>query len=92
MTEPSLERWKEISLVFENKANFPNCLGAVDGKHVRLVRPQHSGSLFMNYKHFFSVCLMAICDANYCFTFIDVGAYGRNCDSAVFQNIYFGVR
>lgn len=89
MTEPSLERWKEISLVFENKANFPNCLGAVDGKHVRLVRPQHSGSLFMNYKHFFSVCLMAICDANYCFTFIDVGAYGRNCDSTVFRNSLF---
>jgi hypothetical protein len=39
MVEPSLERWKEISLVFESKANFPNCLWAVDGKHIRLVKP-----------------------------------------------------
>ncbi|CAI6371886.1 unnamed protein product [Macrosiphum euphorbiae] len=32
---------------------------------------------------------MAICDANYCFTFIDVGAFGNFSDSSVFKNRKF---
>ena len=89
MPEPSAENWKDISAGFLTNANFPNCLGAVDGKHIRVMKPIRSGSLFFNYKSYFSVVLMAICDANYCFTFVDVGAFGKNCDSTVFKNSTF---
>jgi hypothetical protein len=37
---------------FERKANFPRCLGSVDGKHIRVMKPEHSGSMFYNYKVF----------------------------------------
>ena len=35
------------------------------------------------YKEFFSLFLLAICDANHCFTLLDVGQYGSNNDSGV---------
>lgn len=36
MKEPSTEEWMEIARGFEKYTNFPNCIGAVDGKHIRI--------------------------------------------------------
>jgi hypothetical protein len=33
LDEPTAEDWKEIANGFKIRANFPNCIGAVDGKH-----------------------------------------------------------
>lgn len=33
------ERWEEIALQFEKRANFPHCLGAEDGKHITIINP-----------------------------------------------------
>lgn len=85
MNPPNKEKWIQIAEVFKTKAFFPNCIGALDGKHIRLVQPPNSGSMYYNYKHFFSLVLMALCDANYCFIWIDVGAYGKDSDSGVFK-------
>lgn len=89
MKVPSTEEWMEIARGFEKYANFPNCIGAVDGKHIRITKPLDSGSMFYNYKHFFSTVLLAVCDANYCFIYIDVGAYGKSNDSTIFKNSTF---
>lgn len=35
MPEPTLERWLEISNTFYSNADFPNCIGVLDGKHLR---------------------------------------------------------
>lgn len=79
------EKWLEIADGFLKNSNFPNCIGSIDGKHIRIIKPSHSGSLYYNYKSFFSIQLLAMCDSNYCFTFVDIGDYGKNSDSAIFK-------
>lgn len=38
--------------------------GAMDGKHVRIKCPLNSGTMFFNYKRFFSVVLQAVADSH----------------------------
>jgi hypothetical protein len=61
-------------------------LGAIDGKHIAVQQSADTGSEFFNYKHFFSVILLAMVDANYKFIYVDIGAAGRAGDAGVFAD------
>lgn len=80
----TVEKWEEIANEFEERWNFPNCIGALDGKHCTIQAPAKCGSEYFNYKKCNSVVLMALVDAGYKFIFIDVGDFGRNSDGGVF--------
>ncbi|XP_075707214.1 uncharacterized protein LOC142741765 [Rhinoderma darwinii] len=54
MPKPKPEDWIRIADGFFQSAQFPNCVGALDGKHIRVKKPAHSGSQYFNYKQFFS--------------------------------------
>ena len=90
MPVPTMADWKTIAQTFHQRWNFPNCVGAIDGKHVVIQSPFKSGSLFRNYKKTFSIVLLAVVDANYIFRVVDVGGYGKSNDAATLYHSAFG--
>lgn len=83
------QEWMELSGKFETMCNFPHAIGACDGKHIIIQCPQHSGSKFFNYKGSFSIVLMAVVNAKYCFTYVHIGCQGRISDGGVFRETTF---
>ncbi|XP_064468501.1 uncharacterized protein LOC135379186 [Ornithodoros turicata] len=88
---PSPDVWAQSAKQFEERWSFPNCIGAVDGKHIIIEAPHRAGSMFYNYKvgsH--SIVLMAVADAKYKFLYADIGAYGSQSNGRVFKSCWLG--
>lgn len=83
---PRTEDFLNIARDFYNKWNFPNTLGAIDGKHIRIKCPKKTGTMFYNYKDFYSIVLQAVADANGRFIFVDVGGFGKQSDGGTFRS------
>lgn len=80
--------WIIIAKGFKDNSNFPNCIGAIDGKHIRII-PCESGSLYFNYKKCFSLNILAICNSNYEIIYVDVGSNCKSSDTMIFLNSSF---
>ncbi|KYN20696.1 Putative nuclease HARBI1 [Trachymyrmex cornetzi] len=82
--------WLDIAQNFDDVTNFTHCIGAIDGKHVTIQCPNNAGSTYYNYKQSHSIVLLGICDANYIFRFVDIGAYGQRSDGGIFGDSIIG--
>ena len=68
--------WLHISEQLEKMWNMPRTVGFIDGKHIEMECLKSSGTLYYNnYKGFFSMILLAICDANYSFTCLTLSVW-----------------
>lgn len=67
-----------------------NVIGAIDGSHIRIRSPGPPKAVaYYNYKHFFSIVLLAIVDNVGMFRWFASGAPGSCGDSGVFQSCSF---
>lgn len=79
------DAWEAVARKYNELWNYPNYIGAVDGKHVVMVAPPNAGSVFYNYKRSHSIILMGIADAAYKLLYVNVGCNGRCSDGGVFN-------
>lgn len=82
---PWPDNLSDIAKGFEEKYDFPHCCGAVDGKHIRMQKPANSAGLYYNYKGYYSIVLLGVCDSYCNFTYVNIGGYGSQSDCSVFQ-------
>ena len=61
---PTNEKTEEMASIY-NSHGFPQCIGAVDGTHVRVKRPSLNASDFIKRKG--KLNIQAAVDYNYCF-------------------------
>ena len=76
-------------LDMEEQSQFPFCWSAVDGCHIPIKCPPgglHACKEYHNYKHFYSVVLMAMVDSNYRFVWGSCGFPVNSYDSVIFQS------
>ena len=79
------EEWLAIAKTFEERWNFPNGIGAIDGKRIILQQPYNAGSHYFDYKSNNSVILLAIIGPNYECLWADMGTNGRAPDGGIWQ-------
>lgn len=84
-TPTTADEWLKIANRFYKEWNFPNCLSALDGKHVAFRTKKVDGSFYFNYIQFHSLILMTLVDADYNFLYVDVGCNGRTSDGGVYN-------
>lgn len=77
------EEWIKIAEGFNSRWQFPHCIGAIDGKHIAFRSAKSDGATYYNYKGFNSIVLLAMCKADYSFSYINVGSNGRCHDAGV---------
>ncbi|KAF2893610.1 hypothetical protein ILUMI_12562 [Ignelater luminosus] len=53
--------WEKVAEQFYLKWDFPNCLEALDRRHIKFRPPHSSGSYFFNYKGNHSIVLLGLC-------------------------------
>lgn len=85
LAEPTRETYLKIADMYNEHCQFPNVIGAIDGKHVRVEAPNHSGSNYFNYKHHFSIVLQGVAAPDLKFISVEVGAYGKESDGGIFS-------
>ena len=75
----------QIKGSFFEKAGFPNVIGAIDGTHIRIVKPNRDEYQYVNRKLYHSLNVQAVCDADGKFTNMEVRWPGSAHDSFILR-------
>ncbi|XP_014630586.2 putative nuclease HARBI1 [Glycine max] len=64
---------------------FRDCIGAIDGTHIRVCVPSHLQGVYIGRKGYTTTNVMAVCDFSMCFTFVWAGWEGSEHDTKIFM-------
>ena len=90
---PDFDVQQDISDTIQNTSYIPNCVGFIDGSHIRLQSAPNGDRDYTNRKGYFSIQLQMICDDKCIITDTCVGWQGCTHDARVFRNsqMYDGI-
>ena len=80
------DRLREIVEGFELILGFPQAVGAIDGTHIPIIRPQYSSADYYNRKGFYSIIMQGLVDFRGIFMVVYIGWPGKVHDARVFAN------
>jgi hypothetical protein len=84
MPVPSKNHSLDASVRYLDITNFLNCMGCLDGKYCHIKCPSQALSLFINYKEYIFLVLLATGSTDCTFICINVDACGTESDSSEF--------
>ncbi|CAH1156075.1 unnamed protein product, partial [Phaedon cochleariae] len=76
---------KNVIAEHYSKYGLKKVIGAIDGCHIPIKKPQDDGTYYFNRKKFYSVILQGVCKDNLMFTDVDVRWPGSVHDARVFR-------
>ncbi|XP_018405660.1 PREDICTED: putative nuclease HARBI1 [Cyphomyrmex costatus] len=82
---PNRERAQKIMRKFEEINGFPRIIGAIDGSHIRILKPKSNPNSYCNRKNYHSVLLQGVCDSNKLFLDVYTGEPGSIHDMRLFR-------
>ncbi|KAJ8909858.1 hypothetical protein NQ315_013895, partial [Exocentrus adspersus] len=77
---------KRISEEHFSQKGFPNVIGAIDGCHIKIDKPQNDPDSYINRKGYYSIQMQAVCDHRRKILDVFIGYPGSVHDSRVFRN------
>ncbi|XGW21998.1 hypothetical protein V3C99_004731 [Haemonchus contortus] len=79
------QQLEDVAIKTLVRYDYPRAVGFMDGKHINIKKPAHSGGTYYNYKGNHSIILLALVDCDHRILAFDVGAPGRVGDAGVYM-------
>ncbi|XP_025152488.1 putative nuclease HARBI1 [Harpegnathos saltator] len=82
---PTLEEKEATMAYFLETKRFPGIIGAIDGTHIRIDKPQNDHESYINRKQYFPIYLQGVVDHKMKFIDVFIGYPGSVHDARVFR-------
>lgn len=92
MPTPTEEMWKKAAEIYKHMWRFPNCIRAIDSRHINIHCPINCRIYVLQIQVQSYYCFLAIVDPEYKCITIDVRSYGRNSNMGIFSNSVIGTK